>query len=268
MTDDQLLRYSRHVLLDGIGIEGQRKLLKARVLVIGAGGLGCAAALYLASSGVGSITLMDPDLVDTTNLQRQIAHTQSRVGWLKVHSLAQAMTAINPDIAVTAFAEKADAFLLAQCLPKMDIVLDCTDNFASRQLINQVCVQHGKVLVSGSASNFHGQVCVFDLRRSQSACYACLFPLADKPLESSCSTMGVFAPLVGIVGSMQAAETLKLLVQNESFHSIPEPGESISLARLIMVDSQRMVFEAMNFVQNSQCKICSNSLEIQSSAVE
>ena len=267
MTDDQLLRYSRHVLLDGIGIEGQRKLLKARVLVVGAGGLGCAAALYLASSGVGFITLMDPDRVDTTNLQRQIAHTQSRVGWLKVLSLAQAMAAINPDIAITAFAEKADAFLLAQCLSKIDIVLDCTDSFISRQLINQACVQHGKVLVSGSASSFDGQVCVFDLRRPQSACYACLFPPSDKPLEKTCSAMGVFAPLVGIVGSIQAAEALKLLVQNESFHSVPEPAESISLARLTMVDSQRMIFEAMNFAQNSQCKICSNTLEVQNSAV-
>lgn len=249
MTDEQLLRYSRHVLLDGIGIEGQRKLLAAHVLVIGAGGLGCPVGLYLASAGVGRITLVDPDQVDATNLQRQIAHTQSRVGWPKVHSLQAAMAAINPDITIEAVAEKADAHFLAQKLPQVDVVVDCTDNFLARHSINQACVVHQKPLVFGSAIRFDGQVCTFDLRQPHSACYACLFPMdANQPVEEACATMGVFAPLVGIVGSMQAAETIKLLCGQ---------AQPATQTRLVMVDALNMAFENIQFARQHSCTICS-----------
>ena len=172
MRDDQLLRYSRHILLDEWGVEGQEKVSQSHALIIGAGGLGSPAALYLASAGVGHISLVDHDHVDVTNLQRQIAHTQNRVGQAKVASLQTAMSAINPDVQVSCHAQKADAALLAQCVPTADVVLDCTDNFETRQLINQACAQFAKPLVSGAALRLDGQVAVYDTRQAHSPCYA------------------------------------------------------------------------------------------------
>ena len=211
MDDTQLLRYSRHILLDEIGIEGQRRLLAARALVIGAGGLGSPVALYLGTAGVGRITIVDHDTVDLTNLQRQIAHDLARVGTPKATSAQASIAAINPDVQVVALVERADAARLDALVRDADVVLDCSDNFATRQAVNAACVAHGVPLVSGAAIGFDGQVSVYDTRQDDAPCYACLFPPEATFEETRCATMGVFAPLVGIIGTVQAAEALKLL---------------------------------------------------------
>jgi molybdopterin/thiamine biosynthesis adenylyltransferase len=246
MNDDQLLRYSRHILLDDVGIEGQQRLLDAHALVIGAGGLGSPVALYLGTAGVGRITLVDPDTVDVTNLQRQIAHDLSQVGLPKVASAARSIAAINPDVRVVALAERADARRLAELVADADVVLDCCDNFATRQAVNAACVAHGKPLVSGAAIGFDGQVSVFDTRRPEMPCYACLFP-PDRPAEEArCATMGVWAPLVGIIGSLQAAEALKLLA-----------GVGTSLAgRLQMLDARHMAWNEIRIARDPACPVC------------
>jgi len=212
MNDEQLLRYSRHILLPEIGIEGQEKLLAARALVIGAGGLGSPVALYLASAGVGSITLCDNEDVDLTNLQRQIAHRTASVGSKKVDSARATLAAINPGIKVAALAERADEQRLAALAADADVVIDGSDNFATRHAANRVCVRLKKPLVSGAAIRFDGQVSVFDLRAPDSPCYACLFPEHGESEDVRCAVMGVFAPLTGIIGSIQSAEALKLLI--------------------------------------------------------
>ena len=247
MTDDQLLRYSRHILLDELGIEGQERILAAHALVIGAGGLGSPVALYLASAGVGHITLVDHDHVDATNLQRQIAHTLDRVGQLKVDSAQQAIRAINPNVRVSAIAERADAALLDRLVAQADVVLDCCDNFATRQAVNLACMQHGKPLVSGAAIRMDGQVSVFDPRQTTSPCYACVFPPEPAPEETRCATMGVFAPLVGIIGSVQAAEALKL---------ISHAGSSLA-GRLLMLDARHMDWSEVRIARHAQCPVCS-----------
>ncbi len=246
MNDEQLLRYSRHILLDEIGIEGQEKLLASHVLIIGAGGLGSPAALYLGSAGVGHITLVDHDRVDATNLQRQIAHTLARIGELKAKSVVQAVAALNPDVKVTPVAEHADEALLDKLVPEADLVLDCTDNFATRHAINRACVKHRKPLVSGAAIRFDGQVAVYDSRNAESPCYACVFPESDLPEETRCATMGVFAPLVGIVGTVQAAEALKLLCGI---------GQALT-GRLLMLDGRGMEWHDMKLTRNSACTVC------------
>jgi len=247
MTDDQLLRYSRHILLNELGIEGQERILAAHALVIGAGGLGSPVALYLASAGVGHITLVDHDTVDATNLQRQIAHTLERVGQLKVDSAQQAIHAINPDVRVSAIAERADATLLDRLVAQADVVLDCCDNFATRQAVNLACMQHGKPLVSGAAIRMDGQVSVFDPRQPSSPCYACVFPTEPAPEETRCATLGVFAPLVGIIGSVQAAEALKLISQ---------AGSSIA-GRLLMLDARHMDWNEVRLARQANCPVCS-----------
>jgi molybdopterin/thiamine biosynthesis adenylyltransferase len=246
MTDDQLLRYSRHILLDEIGIEGQDALLKAQVLIVGAGGLGSPVALYLGSAGVGHITIADHDRVDATNLQRQIAHTLGRVGQFKAESARQAIAAINPDVKVTAVTQRAEGALLDSLVRGADLVLDCTDNFATRHAINRACVKHRKPLVSGAAIRFDGQVAVFDAGDAQSPCYACVFPESELLEEALCATMGVFAPLVGIIGSMQAAEALKLICG---------VGEALT-GRLLMLDGKRMEWSEMRLARNTACAVC------------
>ncbi len=246
MTDDELLRYSRHILLEELGVEGQARITAAHALVVGAGGLGSPVALFLASAGVGRITLVDPDVVDLTNLQRQIAHSMDRIGQAKVASARAAMGAINPLVAVEALALRADAALLDAQVPACDVVLDCTDNFETRQAVNAACVRHGVPLVSGSAIRFDGQVSVFDAREGSTPCYACLFPPAQAPEEVRCATMGVFAPLVGIIGSLQAAEALKLLA-----------GAGTSLAgRLLMLDALRMEWNEIRVPRQEGCPVC------------
>ncbi|TAM50947.1 MAG: molybdopterin-synthase adenylyltransferase MoeB [Burkholderiaceae bacterium] len=249
MTDDQLLRYSRHILLDEIGIEGQERLLAAHALVIGAGGLGSPVALYLASAGIGHITLVDDDTVDLTNLQRQIAHTTTRIGMAKVDSAKQSILAINPAVVVTPVRARADTDLLSRLVARADVVLDCCDNFATRHAVNAACVKHRKPLVSGAAIRFDGQLAVYDPRDAQSPCYACIFPPDDNFEEARCATMGVFAPLVGIIGTMQAAEALKLLSQ---------AGQPLT-GRLLMLDARSMEWSAMRVSRNAACSVCSGT---------
>ena len=246
MTDDQLLRYSRHILLDELGIEGQRRLLEAHVLVIGAGGLGSPVLMYLGTAGVGTITVVDHDTVDVTNLQRQIAHTLARVGHPKVDSAAQSIAAINPDVRVIALQERADAALLNELVAMADLVLDCSDNFATRHAVNAACVAHRKPLVSGAAIGFDGQISVYDTRAEANPCYACVFPPDTSLEETRCATMGVFAPLVGIIGAMQAAEALKLLAGIGS----PLAG------RLQMLDARRMEWTEIRLARQPACPVC------------
>lgn len=246
MNDTQLLRYSRHILLDDIGVEGQNKLLASHVLMVGAGGLGSAAALYLGSAGVGRITILDDDRVDGTNLQRQIAHTLDRIGQFKALSVQQAIAAINPDVAVIPLNLRATAALLDQHLPACDLVLDCSDNFATRQAINAACVRHRKPLVSGAAIRFDGQLAVFQPGLADSPCYACVFPPSETVQEAQCATMGVFAPLVGIIGTLQAAEALKLLCGTGS----PLTG------RLLMLDARQMDWQEVRIARAPHCPVC------------
>jgi len=246
MTDDQLLRYSRHILLDDIGIEGQTRILDGCALIVGAGGLGSPVALYLGSAGVGRITVVDHDQVDMTNLQRQIAHTMSRVGQPKVLSAQAAIGAINPEVQVTPIVARADAALLDTLVAQADVVLDCCDNFATRHLINAACVKHRKPLVSGAAIRFDGQICVYDPRDADSPCYACVFAPDPAFEETRCATLGVFAPLVGIIGSLQAAEALKLL----SGAGRPLTG------RLLMLDGRSMEFTEFGVGRQTTCTVC------------
>jgi molybdopterin-synthase adenylyltransferase len=249
VTDDQLLRYSRHILLNEIGVEGQAQLLASHALVIGAGGLGSPVALYLGSAGVGHITLVDDDVVDATNLQRQIVHDLAKVGMNKAQSASQSIASINPDVRLTCIEQRADAALLSRLVAQADVVVDCCDNFATRHAVNAACVAHQKPLVSGAAIRFDGQITVYDSRQPSSPCYACVFPPDSTLEETRCATMGVFAPLVGIIGSMQAAEALKLLC-----------GAGTPLTgRLLMLDGRSMEWNEVRIPRNQACKICANS---------
>jgi molybdopterin-synthase adenylyltransferase len=249
MTDDQLLRYSRHILLDEIGIEGQRTLLGSHALVIGAGGLGSPVALYLGTAGVGRLTIVDHDTVDLTNLQRQIAHNLARVGTPKATSAQASIAAINPDVQVQPLVERADAARLDALVAEADVVIDCSDNFKTRQAVNAACVAHRKPLVSGAAIGFDGQISVYDTRKADAPCYACIFPPDATFEETLCSTMGVFAPLVGIIGTMQAAEALKLLA-----------GIGSSLAgRLQMLDARTMEWHEIRLTRQPQCAVCAGA---------
>ena len=249
MTDEQLLRYSRHILLDALGIEGQERILAAHALIIGAGGLGSPAALYLASAGVGKITLVDDDTVDFTNLQRQILHTQARVGMPKAESGKQALAAINPEIAIIPLQQRLSGATLDTLVASADIVLDCTDNFATRHAINRACVLHRKPLVSGAAVRFDGQISVYDLRRDDSPCYHCLFPEGEDVEEVRCAVMGVFAPLTGIIGSMQAAEALKVLA---------DIGNPLT-GRLLLLDALEMEWRSVKFNKDAGCAVCGSN---------
>ena len=246
MNDQQLLRYARHLMLDEIGIEGQQRLLDAHALVIGAGGLGSPALLYLATAGVGRITVVDHDHVELTNLQRQIAHGQSRLGLAKAESACASMATLNPGLQLRAVVARADQALLDDVVPQADVVLDCTDNFRTRHLINTACVQHGKPLVSGAAIGWDAQISVYDTRNPAAPCYACLFPPEAAFEEVACATMGVFAPLVGIVGSMQAAEALKLLAA---------AGTSLA-GQLLMLDARSMQWERVSLGRQAHCAVC------------
>ncbi|MBK8759509.1 MAG: molybdopterin-synthase adenylyltransferase MoeB [Sulfuritalea sp.] len=246
MNDQQLLRYSRHILLPQIGIEGQENIVKARALVIGAGGLGSPAAYYLASAGIGTLVLADGDTVDLTNLQRQILHRTDAVGMPKVESGKRTLGEINPECQVVALAERLSAERLEQEVALADIVLDCCDNFATRHAVNRACVTFRKPLVSGAAIRFDGQVTVFDSRQAHSPCYHCLFPEGQEVEEVRCAVMGVFAPLTGIIGTVQAAEALKLLI-----------GCGTSLAgRLLLLDGLGMEWREIKVPRDPACQVC------------
>jgi len=249
MNDSQLLRYSRHVLLPEIGIEGQQKLLDARALIIGAGGLGSPVALFLAASGVGTITLCDDDTVDLTNLQRQIAHRTSGIGKAKVVSAQATLSDINPEVKVIALQERADEARLSQLATEADVVLDCSDNFPTRYALNRVCQLLRKPLVSGAATRFDGQVSVFDFRRDDSPCYQCLYPEQMESEETRCAVLGIFAPLVGIIGSMQAAEALKLLTGIDS----------TLCGRLLTLNALNMELRTVKLHKDPSCAVCNSS---------
>lgn len=246
MDDRQLLRYSRHILLPQIGVEGQERLLAARALVIGAGGLGSPVALYLASAGVGNITLCDNEDVDLTNLQRQIVHRTESLGRKKVESARATLAAINPEVKVSALAERVDEKRLETLVAQTDVVLDGSDNFATRHAVNRVCVRLRTPLVSGAAVRFDGQVAVFDPRAADSPCYACLFPEHGESEDVRCAVMGVFAPLTGIVGSIQAAEALKLLAG---------AGETL-VGRLLLLDALAMEVRTIKLAKDPACPVC------------
>lgn len=246
LNDAELLRYSRHILLEEIGIEGQQRIRNGRVLVIGAGGLGSPAAYYLASAGVARITLADPDTVDLTNLQRQILHTNDRIGQPKAMSGQTQLHAINPEVEVVPLIEKLSDTRLAQLVPQHDVVLDCSDNFATRHAVNRACVAAKVPLVSGAAIRMDGQLAVFDARSSDSPCYHCLFPEGEDIEEVRCAVMGVFAPLTGIIGTMQAAEALKLLAAT---------GTSMA-GRLLLLDVRSMAINEIRVPRDPHCAVC------------
>lgn len=249
MNDEQLLRYSRHLLLEEIDVAGQEKLLNSHVLVIGAGGLGSAAAPYLAAAGVGHITLIDHDTVELTNLQRQIMHIESSIGKSKVASGKAFLQHINSSIQIETIEAKASNSLLDELLPSVDVVLDCTDNFATRHLINAACVKNQTPLVSGSALKFDGQVSVFDPRNSKSPCYACIFSPDEQFEEVSCASMGIFSPLVGIIGAMQAAQALQVLI---GF------GETL-VGRMLLWNGRNTQIDEIRISRNPECSVCGST---------
>lgn len=246
MNDQQLLRYSRHILLPEIGIEGQKALLASHALIVGAGGLGSPAAMFLAASGAGTLTICDGDTVDLTNLQRQIMHRTRAVGQPKVQSAQASLADLNPEVRTIALQERADENRLAELVAQADVVLDCSDNFATRYALNRVCLRLGKPLVSGAATRFDGQVSVFDFRRSDTPCYHCLYPEDAEAEETRCAVMGVFAPLVGMIGTMQATEALKILL---------DVGTSLC-GKLLVMDALHMEVRTINLVQDQSCTAC------------
>lgn len=248
MGDEELLRYSRHILLPELGIEGQDKLISSRVLILGLGGLGCPVALYLASAGVGHLSLVDHDTVDLTNLQRQIAHDNSSIGQSKVLSAKARVLALNPNTQVTTYAERATQALLESWLTDIDLVVDCCDNFPTRHLLNRVCLEKKIPWVFAGAISMDAQLSVFDPRDPDGACFACLFPPEQAPEEVNCASLGVLAPLVGVVGSLQALEALKLLVHVGS----PLKG------RLLMLEARQMRFSEMRYKRQLNCSVCAS----------
>ena len=249
MNDEQLLRYSRHLLLEEIDVAGQERLLQSHALVIGAGGLGSAAAPYLAAAGLGHITLIDHDQVELTNLQRQIMHTENNVGKSKVSSGKQFLQNLNSSIQIETIEAKATTSLLDELLPSVNIVLDCTDNFSTRHLINASCVKHLIPLVSGSALRFDGQISVFDPRNPTSPCYACIFSPEESFEEVSCASMGIFSPLVGIIGAMQAAQALQVLI---GF------GEPL-VGRMLLWNGRSTQIDEIRISRNLDCPVCGKS---------
>ncbi len=246
MNDDQLLRYSRHILLPEIDVEGQQALLDARALIVGAGGLGSPAAMYLAAAGVGTLALADHDTVDLTNLQRQIMHSADMVGLPKVASARATLHRLNPQTRLEPIQARLEGEALEADVARSDVVLDCTDNFATRHAINRACVKHRKPLVSGAAIRFDGQVSVFDLRKPGSGCYHCLFPEGEDIEEVRCAVMGVFAPIVGIIGTIQAAEALKVIIGC---------GHTLD-GRLLLLDGLSMEWRSVALGRDPGCPVC------------
>ncbi|HSF70840.1 MAG TPA: molybdopterin-synthase adenylyltransferase MoeB [Methylotenera sp.] len=246
MNDKQLLRYSRHILLPQIEYAGQEKLTKSHVLIVGAGGLGAPTALYLAASGVGKLTICDFDTVDLTNLQRQIIHTTQSVGINKALSAQQTIYEINPEVNVQVVQQKSTEDEFKKLAAEADVVIDCSDNFATRYALNRVCFALKKPLVSGAAVQFEGQITVYDFRHEVSPCYHCLFPDTGSDQEMRCTENGVFSPLVGMIGTAQAAEALKLILNI---------GESLQ-GRLLLLDALNMEWRTIKFARDPKCAVC------------
>jgi molybdopterin/thiamine biosynthesis adenylyltransferase len=249
MDDSQLLRYSRHILLPELGLEAQEKFTAAHVLVIGAGGLGTPVAQFLVAAGVGTLTLCDPDAVDLTNLQRQILYATPDVGTPKVLAAKARLAAINPDARVDAIRARIAPGEFAALVERADVVVDCCDNFPTRHAVNRACVAARKPLVSGAAIRFDGQIAVFDARDPVSPCYHCLFGEGEELEETRCAIMGVFAPVVGIVGATQAAEVLKLVA------GVGEP----MTGRLLLLDAYAMRWRDIRIPRDPQCPVCRSS---------
>jgi molybdopterin/thiamine biosynthesis adenylyltransferase len=246
MNDNQLLRYSRHILLPQISIEGQQKLMDSHALIVGAGGLGSPVALYLGAGGVGRLTICDFDNVDLTNLQRQVIHSTQSVGTNKAESAQRTLGTINPEIVVVPIPKKSTEQEFAELAESADVVIDCSDNFRTRYTLNRICVQLGKPLVSGAAIGFEGQVTVFDMRHADSPCYYCLFPDVGAEGEMRCAENGVFAPLVGMIGTTQAAEVMKLLLGI---------GDSLQ-GRLLLLDAMAMEWRSIKLSRDPGCAVC------------
>ena len=246
MKDQQLLRYSRQIMLPDFDIDGQQRLLKSSVLIVGLGGLGCPVAIYLASSGVGKLVLADFDEVELSNLQRQIAHGSGDIGRPKVESARDAIAALNPDTKVSCITEKLDAEGLESAIEQVDLVVDACDNFSTRFAINRACVKHKKPLVSGAAIRSEGQVIVFDSREQNSPCYRCLYSDAVSDENLSCSESGVIAPLVGVIGSLQAMAAVKLL----SGFGDPANG------KLLVFDGKYQEFRNLTVTKDPDCPVC------------
>lgn len=252
LNDSELLRYSRHILLDEIGIEGQSRISNSKVLVVGAGGLGCPSALYLASAGVGTIYIADNDKVELTNLQRQVLHTTARVGVPKVESAKTQLNALNPCSTIVPVAQRLEGHELERLVALVDVVLDCCDNFKTRYAINFACVKLNKPLVSGAAIGLDGQLAVFELNKPNTPCYHCLFPEGDDVSEVRCATMGVFAPLTGVIGTLQASEALKIL------GGFGEPLYST----LQIYNSRNGEFTKMKIRKDPVCGVCGDKNSI------
>jgi molybdopterin-synthase adenylyltransferase len=248
MNDNQLLRYSRHILLPQIEYAGQEKLTKSHALIVGAGGLGSPVALYLAASGVGQLTICDYDEVDLTNLQRQIIHTTQSVGINKAVSAQEALYEINPEVDVKTIKQKSTQEQMTTLVNSADVVIDCSDNFATRYALNRICHAAKKPLVSGAAVRFEGQITVFDFRHANTPCYSCLFPESDDNQEQRCAENGVFSPLVGMIGTAQAAEALKCLMHI---------GETLQ-GRLLMLDALTAEWRTIKYSKDATCRICSH----------
>lgn len=245
MDDQLLLRYSRQILMPEIDIEGQNKLVDARVLLIGLGGLGSPIAMYLAAAGVGELIFVDHDAVELSNLQRQIVHTTADLKRPKVASAKDRVEALNPNVKVTTYEKQFSEADFDRIVPGVDAVVDATDNFPTRFLINHFCVKHRKPLISGAAIRFEGQVSVYDTRREDSPCYRCLYP-GETAVQETCSQTGVVAPLLGIIGSVQAMETLKVLM---------DVGEDLC-GRLLLLDAYSMEWQTMRFKKSPKCPEC------------
>jgi molybdopterin/thiamine biosynthesis adenylyltransferase len=245
LSDNQLLRYSRQIMLGDVDIEGQQRWLDSRVLILGMGGLGSPVAMYLAAAGVGHLVLVDDDQVEMTNLQRQIAHNTASIGQSKVESAAATLAQINPDIEVTTRAERLDEAALMEQVANVDLVVDCTDNFATRFMLNRACVAHKKPLVSGAAIRMEGQISVYHPGVEGSPCYQCLYKEGEDE-ALTCSEAGVLSPLVGIIGSMQALEALKVLA------SIGTP----LIGRLLLLDAKHMEWRSLKLSPDPECQTC------------
>ncbi len=247
MLDEQLLRYSRQIMLPEMDVEGQMKLLDATVLIVGMGGLGSPVSMYLTAAGVGHLVIVDDDIVELSNLQRQIAHGQADLGALKVDSAAETLQRLNPDVKITRIGERLDAGRLDAILPGVDLVVDACDNFTTRFMVNAGCIRHRLPLVSGAAIRMEGQIAVFDSRHQDSPCYQCLYAAGDDE-QASCARNGVMAPLVGIVGAVQAMEAIKLLTGI---------GESLR-GRLLLLDGRAMQWRELRLPRDPSCQACAS----------
>ncbi|MDI9336582.1 MAG: HesA/MoeB/ThiF family protein [Gammaproteobacteria bacterium] len=246
MEDTLLLRYSRQILLPSWGLEGQQKLAQSTVLLVGCGGLGNIASAYLVAAGLGKLILIDDDQVEISNLQRQILHTTPKIGQHKVDSSQNALNAINPNCEIISLIQRADAKLLAQWLPQSTVVLDCSDNFATRHLVNKFCYQFSVPLVSGAVLGWDGQVCVFPFSHHQGPCYACLYDPTQAPFEQGCQNLGVVGSVVGIIGSMQSLQACQLLLHHESALK----------NKLLLFHGLDLSWQKIQLTYNRYCPVC------------